>query len=263
MPAASTIENVYAEQDRLWSIVEDRYRDEQEVLGRLEDARGALDEAVSVRDQAVSSRDRYGDDLVERAAGDYEKVAQAQERAESANFFTRSARTNEFEAAKAEFEAKYGRPDVPTREDAQWLSTDGEYARRAGVADEAQQTVETAQSVVASLEAKADTATGARQRAYGDYVAERESHEESRVIKPSMTDAKAHEVSEKTAARDIGLLKIGSSPKTSREKKAASSKLFAQQQRNAAQNKSAKKAEPAHNSLHRQENLSSRSSRKM
>lgn len=106
-------------------------------------------------------------------------------------------------------------------------------------------------------------ATESRQQAYGGYVAERESHKESRVIAPSMTEAKAHKVSEKTAARDTGLLKIGSSPKASHEKKATSSKLFAQQQKNAALNKSAKKSEPAQNSLHRQENISSRNSRKM
>lgn len=240
MVETATIENVYAEQDRLWSVVEDHYRDEREVLGRLDDARGALDEAVVARDKAVSSRDRYGDDLVERAAGDYTKVEDAQARAESANFFTRSARTREFEAAQADFEARYGRPDVPTHDDVDWLSTDGEYVRRAGVADEAQQKVDVAQSEVASLESKASVATGARQRAYGDYVAERESHEESRVIKPSMTEAKAHEASEKTAAHDTGLLKIGSSPQEVRKEKAASAKLFAQQQRNATQNKTRK-----------------------
>lgn len=149
---------------------------------------------------------------MERVAGDYEKVAQAQERAESANFFTRSSRTSEFEAAKAEFEAKYGRPDVPTRDDVDWLSTDAEYARRAGVADGAQRKVDTAQSAVASLESKVSVATDARQRAYGDYVAERESHEESRVIKPSMTDAKAHEAPERQMKRDQRYLVLGSSP---------------------------------------------------
>ena len=258
MPEAATIEDVYVEQDRLWSVVADRYREEQEVLGRLDEARGTLDEAIAARDTAVSSRDRYGDDLVESAVADYAKVAEAQQRAESANFFTRSARTSEFEAVKAEFESKYGRDDVPSGDDVQWLSNDGEYARRAGVADEAQKRVEAAETEVGSLESKATTATDNRQRAYGDYVAERESHEESRVIKPSMTEAKAHEVSENTAARDTGLLKIGSSPKVSREKKAASSKLFAQQQKNAAQNRSAKKTEPAKNSLYQKAPTSSR-----
>lgn len=258
MVETATIEDVYAEQDRLWSVVEDRYRDEQEVLGRLDEARGTLDEAIAARDTAVSSRDRYGDDLVESAVADYAKVEDSQQRAESANFFTRSARTSEFEAVKAEFESKYGRDDVPSGDDVQWLSNDGEYARRAGVADEAQKRVEAAETEVGSLESKATTATDNRQRAYGDYVAERESHEESRVIKPSMTEAKAHEVSENTAARDTGLLKIGSSPKVSREKKAASSKLFAQQQKNAAQNRSAKKTEPAKNSLYQKAPTSSR-----
>lgn len=155
------------------------------------------------------------------------------ERAESANFFTRYSRTNEFEA-------KYGRTDAPNRTDVDWLSTDGKYARRAGVADEAQKTVDTAESEVASLESKATTATDARQRAYGGYVVERESHMESRVIAPSMTEAKAFEVSEKTAAHDTGLLKIGSSPQEVRKEKAAISRLFAQQQKNTAQNKTPK-----------------------
>lgn len=50
MVETATIENVCAEQDRLWSIVEDRYRNEREVLGCLEDARGTLDEAMVARD---------------------------------------------------------------------------------------------------------------------------------------------------------------------------------------------------------------------
>lgn len=50
MVETATIENVCAEQDRLWSIVEDRYRNEREVLGCLEDARGMLDEAMVARD---------------------------------------------------------------------------------------------------------------------------------------------------------------------------------------------------------------------
>lgn len=234
----ATLENVYAEQDRLWSVVEDRYRDEQEVLGRLEDARGTLDEAVSVRDQAVSSRDRYGDDLVERAKGDYRTVENAQERAESANFFTRSSRTSEFETAKAEFAAKYGRADAPQRTDVDWLSTDTEYARRAGVAEEAQQTVETAQSEVASLESKATTATDARQRAYADYVAERESHVESRIIKPSMTEAKAHEASERQMKRDQRYLASGSSPAKARKDLSAEHALIHRKSQAAAQKKS-------------------------
>ena len=238
MPETATIEDVYAEQDRLWSVVADRYREEQEVLGRLDEARGTLGEAIAARDAAVSSRDRYGDGLVESAVADYAKVAQAQERVESASFFTRSARRKEFEAVKGEFEAKYGRDDAPDRTDVDWLSTDGEYTRRAGVADEAQNTVNAAE--VVSLKSKASVATESRQRAYGGYVAERESHEESRVIAPSMTEAKAHEVSEKTAARDTGLLKIGSSPQEVRKERAASSKLFAQQQKNVAQNKTRK-----------------------
>lgn len=238
MPETATIENVYAEQDRLWSIVADRYRDEQEVLGRLDEARGTLDEALVARDKAVSSRDRYGNDLVERALGDYAKVEDAQQRAESANFFNRSSRTSEFEAAKGEFEAKYGRSDAPARDEVQWLSADGEYARRAGVADEAQSAVESAEAEVASLESKANTVTESRQRAYGDYVAERESHEESRVITPLMTEMKAHDVSEKTTTHDTGLLKIGSSPQDVRKERAASSKLFARQQKNATKNKS-------------------------
>ena len=222
-------DSVYAEQDRLWSIVEDRYRDEQEILGRLDEARGTLEEAVVARDAAVSSRDRYGDGLVESAVADYAKVAQAQERAESANFFTRSARTKEFEVAKAEFESKYGRSDVPNRDDVDWLSTDGEYARRAGVADEAQKKVDTAESEVVSLESKATTATDTRQRAYGDYVAERESHEESRVITPSMTEAKAHEMSERQMKRDQRYLASGTSPSKVRESLSAERALMNQQ----------------------------------
>ena len=245
MVEAATTQNVYAEQDRLWSVVEDHYRDEREVLGRLDDARGALDEAISARDKAVSSRDRYGDDLVERAKGDYRTVENAQVRAESANFFTRSSRTREFEAAKAEFEAKYGRTDAPTRDDVDWLSTDGEYARRAGVVDEAQQKVDTAQSAVTSLESKATTATDARQRAYGDYVTERESHEESRVIKPSMTEAKAHEVSERQMKRDQRYLVSGSSPAKARESLATERALIKSKSQATTQKKSVTPVTPA------------------
>lgn len=245
MVETATMENVYAEQDRLWSVVEDRYRDEREVLGRLEDTRGTLDEVVSVRDQAVSSRDRYGDDLVERAIADYAKVEDAQARAGSANFFTRSSRTGEFEAAQAEFESKYGRIDAPARDDIQWLSADGEYARRAGVADEAQQKVETAQSEVASLESKATSATDARQRAYGDYVAERESHEESRVIKPSMAEAKAHEASERQMKRDQRYLASDSSPAKARKDLSAERSLIQRKAQGSAQKSTAASPTPA------------------
>ena len=245
MPETATIEDVYAEQDRLWSVVADRYRDEQEVLGRLDEARGTLDEAIAARDTAVSARDRYGDDLVESAVADYAKVAQAQERAESANFFTRSARTNEFEAAKAEFESKYGRDDAPERTDVDWLSTDGEYARRAGVADEAQKRVATAESEVVSLESKATTATDTRQRAYADYVAERESHEESRVITPAMTEAKARETSERQMKRDQRYLASGSSPAKARKDLSAERALIQRKSQTAAQKKSATPVTPA------------------
>lgn len=245
MLETATIENVYAEQDRLWSVVADRYRDEQEVLGRLDEARGTLDEAVVARDKAVSSRDRYGNDLVERALGDYAKVEDAQQRAESANFFTRSSRTSEFEVAKAEFAAKYGRSDAPASDDVQWLSTDAEYARRAGVAEEAEKTVQTAQSEVASLESKAAAATATRQRAYGDYVAEREFHEESRVITPSMTEAKAHEASERQMKRDQRYLASGSSPAKARESLTAERALIQRKSQATAQKKSATPVTPA------------------
>ena len=245
MVETATIENVYAEQDRLWSVVADRYRDEQEVLGRLDEARGTLDEAIAARDTAASSRDRYGDDLVESAVADYAKVAQAQERAESANFFTRSARSNEFEVVKGEFEAKYGRDDAPDRDDVDWLSTDGEYARRAGVAEKAEKTVQTAQSEVVSLESKATTATDTRQRAYGVYVVERESHEESRVITPSMTEAKARETSERQMKRDQRYLASGSSPAKARESLSAERALIQRKSQTVAQKKSATSVTPA------------------
>lgn len=177
--------------------------------------------------------DRYTPESMQRVL----KVEQAQQRAESANFFTRSALTNEFEA-------KYGRSDVPERTDVDWLSTDGEYARRAGVADEAQKRVEAAESEVGSLESKATTATDTRQCAYTDYVAKHESHEESRVIKPSMTEAKAHEVSERQMKRDQRYLAAGSSPAQARESLAAEKALIQRKSQTVAQKKSATSVTP-------------------
>lgn len=128
-----------------------------------------------------------------------------------------------------------------------WLSTDGEYARRAGVADEAQKRVEAAESEVGSLESQATTATDTRQRAYTDYVAEQEheSHEESRVIKPSMTEAKAHEVSERQMKRDQRYLAAGSSPAKARESLAAEKVLIQRKSQTVAQKKSATSVTPA------------------
>ena len=134
---------------------------------------------------------------------------------------------------------------MPERTDVDWLSTDGEYARRAGVADEAQKRVEAAESEVGSLESKATTATDTRQRAYTDYVAEHESHEESRVIKPSMTEAKAHEVSERQMKRDQRYLAAGSSPAKARESLAAEKALIQRKSQTVAQKKSATSVTPA------------------
>ena len=126
-----------------------------------------------------------------------------------------------------------------------WLSTNGEYARRAGVADEAQKRVATAESEVVSLESKATTATDTRQRAYADYVTERESHEESQVIKPSMTEAKAHETSERQMKRDQRYLASGTSPAKARKDLSAERALIQRKSQTATQKKSTTPVTPA------------------
>lgn len=80
----------------------------------------------------------------------------------------------------SEFKSMYGRSDAPSRDDMQWLSTGAEYVSCAGLAEQAEQDVRVLGEKVSPLKSQASTVPGIRQRAYGDYVVERESHEESR-----------------------------------------------------------------------------------
>lgn len=159
-------------------------------------------------DQEAARREAVG-----QIRSDYAVVADAQDRAEHAGMFTRSAREREAQQAQNAFEQKWGRADAEVSDDPQWLQENSaDYRAAAQARGNTDADLSAAEARAGAAQVTVATTGAATRDAYADYVATREASAETRVAADGLPPAVAQKRLDGARQADMRALRSGARP---------------------------------------------------